>query len=149
MDKKKIVFDSERMKHPHTGLYHFCKNLGEALLEKKPDNYAVGFYMRDSDNEVFGDKVKYYRQKLFHKFWPFFASDANLWHSTYQLSSYFPKNTNVKVLSTIHDLNFLKEGKSLAKEKKYLKKLQDNLNRADIVVAISSYVKRIWKIIVI
>lgn len=144
MDKFRVIFDAERMKYPHTGLYHFCKQLGLALLEKNKSTESIDlqFYLSDIASEIFGDHVHYVKQKSIHKFLPPFLRNNRLWHSTYQLSSYFPRNSNTKILATIHDLNFLKEGKSPEKEKKYLKKLQDNLDRADSVVAISNYVKQ-------
>ncbi|MEZ0452611.1 glycosyltransferase family 1 protein [Sphingobacterium thalpophilum] len=142
MKNLNIIFDAERMKYPHTGLFHFCKQLGQALLKKTTDPYEMVFFTNNPANEDFGTEANYYQQKSLQKFWmPRFAN-FNLWHSSFQLSDYFPRNSRIKVLSTIHDLNFLKEGKSIEKEKKYLKKIQANLDRADIVVAISHYVKK-------
>ncbi|MFD2906696.1 glycosyltransferase family 4 protein [Sphingobacterium anhuiense] len=138
----KIIFDTERMKHKHTGLYFFCKHLGLSLLKNQTTDAKLSLYYPDSIKKDFGDQVHYIKQKSLHKFWMPRFNNVDLWHSTYQLSSYFPsKGTKTKVLSTIHDLNFLKEGKSVQKEKYYLKKLQDNLDRADCIVAISKYVK--------
>ncbi|GAA4182939.1 glycosyltransferase family 1 protein [Sphingobacterium ginsenosidimutans] len=142
MKKKQIIFDAERMKYPHTGLYHFCKQLGNALLNKTADPYAMVFYTNNPANEDFGSKASYYQQKSLQKFCMPRFSNSDLWHSTFQLSSYFPRNNKIKVLSTIHDLNFLKENKSVEKEKKYLKSLQNNLDKADVIVAISHYVKK-------
>ncbi|WP_343569512.1 glycosyltransferase family 1 protein [Sphingobacterium sp.] len=142
--KDTIIFDAERMKYPHTGLYHFCKQLGMALLKNNSfeHNMDLQFYLSDVTSKIFGDHVHYIQQKSIHKFLRPSLRNNELWHSTYQLSSYFPRNSNIKILATIHDLNFLKEGKSIEKERKYLKKLQDNLDRADSVVAISNYVKQ-------
>jgi len=142
MGKFNIIFDAERMKYPHTGLFHFCKQLGQALLRKTIDPYEMVFYTNNPANEDFGAKANYYQQKSLQKFWMPRFSNSDLWHSTFQLSSYFPRNNKIKVLSTIHDLNFLKENKSVEKEKKYLKSLQNNLDKADVIVAISHYVKK-------
>jgi len=131
------------MKYPHTGLYHFCRQLGLALLEenKCTESIDIQFYLSNIASKIFGNHVHYIQQKSIHKFFHPFLRNTQLWHSTYQLSSYFPRNPKIKILATIHDLNFLKEGKSNEKERKYLKKLQNNLDRADSVVAISNYVK--------
>lgn len=142
MGKFNIIFDAERMKYPHTGLYHFCKQLGNALLKKTAHPYEMVFYTNNPTNEDFGVEAKYYQQKSLQKFWMPRFSNSDLWHSTFQLSSYFPRNNKIRVLSTIHDLNFLKENKSVEKEKKYLKSLQNNLDKADVIVAISHYVKQ-------
>jgi glycosyltransferase involved in cell wall biosynthesis len=138
----RIIFDTERMKHRHTGLYFFCKHLGIALLENRSANAELLYYSPDPGSPDFGSEVAYIQQKSLHKFWMPNFDDISLWHSTYQLSSYFPrKGKKTKIISTIHDLNFLKEGKTPDKEKFYLKKLQANLDKADCIVAISNYVK--------
>lgn len=138
----RIIFDTERMKHKHTGLYFFCKHLGSALLENRSTDADLLFYSPDPLSQEFGIEVTYVQQKSLHKFWMPNFEDISLWHSTYQLSSYFPrKGKKTKIISTIHDLNFLKEGKTPDKEKFYLKKLQANLDKADCIVAISNYVK--------
>lgn len=144
MDRFGVIFDAERMKYPHTGLYHFCKQLGLALVEenKSDESIDLQFYLSDVYDKIFGENVHYIQQKSIHKFLRPFFSKTRIWHSTYQLSSYFPRNPKTKVLSTIHDLNFLKEGKSIEKERKYLKILQRNLDHSDCVVAISKYVKQ-------
>ncbi|MGJ1191738.1 MULTISPECIES: glycosyltransferase family 4 protein [Sphingobacterium] len=144
MDRFNVIFDAERMKYPHTGLYHFCKQLGLALLEENKDteSFDIQFYISDLSSLPFGNHVNYIQQKSMHKFLRPFLPNTQLWHSTYQLSSYFPRNPKTTILTTIHDLNFLKEGKSNEKERKYLKKLQNNLDRTDSVVAISNYVKQ-------
>ncbi|MGN6164136.1 MAG: glycosyltransferase family 4 protein, partial [Flavisolibacter sp.] len=58
-----------------------------------------------------------------------------------QGTMYYPWHRNIKVVLTVHDLNFLyDESKSDAKKKKYLKQLADKVKRADYIVAISQFV---------
>mgnify|MGYP000545102375 CR=1 FL=1 len=47
---KKIIFDGERMKYPHTGLYHFCLQLGSAIQNNKGDEEELTFYVRENWN---------------------------------------------------------------------------------------------------
>ncbi|SUI96875.1 D-inositol-3-phosphate glycosyltransferase [Sphingobacterium spiritivorum] len=140
MDKK-IIFDTERMKYEHTGLYHFCLHLGQALDQYMPKSDRLFFYQNPKTSLVFGDKANYLKQLSFHKFIKPNYSKYDIWHATFQLSSYIPKTRKPKVLLTIHDLNFIAEGKSESKSKKYLKKIQHNIDLSSEIVAISEYVK--------
>jgi glycosyltransferase involved in cell wall biosynthesis len=136
---KKIIFDCERMKYPHTGLYHFCLQLGKAIENNKDDKEELTFYVREKEHGAFGNNAHYLNQHSLHKFWMPVLSDYNIWHSTYQGTQYMPTRSNIKVVLTIHDLNFIHEGKSQDKIKRELKKLQKKIDRADHIVAISKF----------
>jgi glycosyltransferase involved in cell wall biosynthesis len=92
-------------------------------------------------SRLFNKSIPVVAQYSLHKFYLPFLGQYQLFHSTFQGTNYFPFCFKGKVLLTVHDLNFLHEGKSLAKQKKYLGNLRKKLNRADFVVAISEYVK--------
>lgn len=69
--------------------------------------------------------------------------EYDIWHCTYQSSHYLPKrNKKIKVVLSIHDLNFLYEKKDVAKQKKYLKHLQSNIDRSDAIVCISDFCRK-------
>lgn len=137
-----IIVDAERMKYPHTGLYHYCLQLGKSLIEQKPvDMIAPTFYVPPSANGIFGSNT-YRSQHPLHKFYLPFASKYALWHATFQGTNYFPIHSKAKIVLTVHDLNFLHEGKSPAKEQKYLKALQKKVDRADAIIAISQFIKK-------
>jgi len=142
MKKSKIIFDAERMKYPHTGLYHFCLNLGNAIVDQCPKDKELFFYLNAKMPKIFGPDRQYIDQYSLQKFFMPRLRNFSIWHSTFQLTSYLPRHKSLKVVSTIHDLNFLKEGKSPQKIEGYLKKIQHTLDRADEIVAISNYVKR-------
>ncbi|WP_099367866.1 glycosyltransferase family 4 protein [Sphingobacterium sp. 1.A.4] len=137
----KVVFDTERMKYAHTGLYHYCLNLGNALLTAKPSHADLYFYHNEKSPLVFGEDKNYIRQKSIQKFLKPSWKDYDVYHANFQLSPYLPNKGKCKVVLTIHDLNFIAEGKSPEKVKKYLTKVQRNIDRADAVVAISKFVK--------
>ncbi|TDS11096.1 glycosyltransferase family 4 protein [Sphingobacterium paludis] len=141
MEQLQILFDAERMKYPHTGLYHFCLNLGLALQDLAPDNASLTFFLNKQVEKPFQVGARYIPQHSHQKFLKPRFSQFDVWHSTFQLTAYLPADRRVKVLSTIHDLNFLKEGKSEQKVARYLKKIQALIDRSDVVVAISNYVK--------
>jgi glycosyltransferase involved in cell wall biosynthesis len=67
----------------------------------------------------------------------------DIWHCTYQNSDYVPqRNRKIKVVLTIHDLNFLYEKKEAWKRDKYLRHLQENINRSDVIVCISEFCRK-------
>lgn len=140
---KGILFDCERMKYPHTGLYHFCKQLGQALAAADdPLASQLSFYTRESEQGLFGEKAHYLRQHSLHKFVLPNLSKYAVWHATYQGTMYYPFHRDIRVVLTVHDLNFMhEENRPLHKKERELKKLQQKIDRADAIVAISHFVK--------
>jgi len=137
----KIIFDCERMKYGFTGLFEYCLQLGRKLQSCKEVEDSIGFYLPQelSNHFVPADDLLY--QRSLHKFiFPRYRK-IDLWHTTYQLSSYIPKSKTIKRLLTVHDLNFLHEGKSQSKIRKYLKLHQQNIDLADHIVTISEFTK--------
>jgi glycosyltransferase involved in cell wall biosynthesis len=143
MKYPEIIFDAERMKYAHTGIYHYCLHLGNALLQQQAlHSDDIGFYLPRSAGEIFGDDAYYIRQRSLHKLLMPSLSNHHLWHSTFQGTNYFPEIASVKKVLTVHDLNFLHENKSPAKQQKYLALLEDKLQKADKVVVISNFVQQ-------
>lgn len=134
-----IVFDCEKMRYPNTGLYHFCKQLGTALLRQEtalPDSFCA--YVPEKERGCFGADVTYRIRHSLHKFYmP--HKGIKLWHSTYQLTHYMPSQT--PVLQTVHDLNFLHESISRGKQKEYHKRIKRHLRQVKVIVAISKFAK--------
>jgi glycosyltransferase involved in cell wall biosynthesis len=130
------------MKYPHTGLYHFCYHLGWTLRHQADrSKYDITFYVRKPEFGIFGQDADYMAQHSLHKFILPFTNKYDIWHSTYQATQYFPKNRKIKIILTVHDLNFLHEStKTSEKRKRELKKLQEKIDRADHIVAISQFV---------
>jgi hypothetical protein len=62
----------------------------------------------------------------------------SLWHSTSQLSKRIPSKP-IKLVYTIHDLNFLYANKPNWKKKRTLKSIQKNCDRADYLTFISNF----------
>lgn len=134
-----IVVDCERMKYPHTGLYQFCLHLSQALLQTNVDK-RLCFYTPSRVKNIFGKEACYLRQRPAHKLIFPSTKDVSLWHCTHQSSDYFPFNKNVKKLLTLHDLNYLHdETKPLSKKQKFTEGLQQKVDAADAVVAISQF----------
>jgi len=137
----RIIFDCERMKYVNTGLYHYCLNLGQSLQQhRSPEQLSV--FVPDHVRESFNPLTTCIPQHSLQKFLMPSVSQYHIWHSTYQSSQYLPRrNKKIKVLLTIHDLNFLHEDKSEHKKERYLKHVQQNIDRSDAIVCISEFTK--------
>lgn len=137
-----IFFDCERMKYPHTGLYHFCLQLGRALLrQRRPTDEELSFFLPKQCRDLFPGQPAVSPNPLF-KQWMLFARNARLWHSTYQQSDYFPYGSRARKVLTIHDLNFLHENKSTRRRRYYLRDLQRKIEHTDSIVTISNFVRK-------
>ncbi len=141
--KSRIIFDCERMKYTHTGLFSYCFQLGMQLQDlADPDLQELSFFVPPGLQGIFGKESGYILQNSLQKFWLPTLNSYDIWHSTYQNSQYLPaRNKKVKVVLTIHDLNFLYEDKPWYKKRKYLKHLQHNIDRSSAVVCISEFSK--------
>ncbi len=136
----KVILECERMKHPYTGLYEYCYQLGHAL-QKYFDEDGIGYYVPKSAVGVFGEAYKYYEKRSIDKLLRRRDMQADVWHSIFQTTRYLKVRSNMKKVLTIQDLNFLYEKDFPGKVSKYLNIVQRNIDRADYVVAISNYTK--------
>ncbi|RYY98738.1 MAG: glycosyltransferase family 1 protein, partial [Chitinophagaceae bacterium] len=128
------------MKYPHTGLYHFCLHLGRQLAATAPAGRRLCYYTPPSAQGLFGADACYRAQHSLQKFRLPATGDVDIWHNTYQGSNYYPQRRRLKVLLTIHDLNFMHdEGKAADRKQRHLDKLKRKVERADHIVAISQF----------
>jgi glycosyltransferase involved in cell wall biosynthesis len=135
-----IWLDAERMKHPYTGLFHFCLELGNALVAVHSEHEDLTFFLPGNLQGSFGKEVHYVHQKIIHKYFSPSWRKMDVWHSMQQDSDYFPRS-RVPLVLTIHDLNFLHQpGKSLADKKRALARLKTRVGMARQIVTISSFV---------
>jgi glycosyltransferase involved in cell wall biosynthesis len=144
---KAVLFECERMKHPHTGLYHFCLNLGSQIVIAS-QREKINFLVPKKLVGIFGDNANYVPLQAWNKIhignqYRWLATRTyDVWHMTYQTSYYKPTSSKTRLVMTLHDLNFLHEHPdNLRKANKYLKIVQDRIDRADHVVFISKFCK--------
>jgi glycosyltransferase involved in cell wall biosynthesis len=130
------------MKYPHTGLYHYCYHLGLALQKNyDPEKLEFYYYIKKNTFGIFGEKANYIAQHSLQKFILPSTKQFDIWHTNYQGTQYFPKKRQLKIVLTIHDLNFLHENKKTEEKKKEeIEKIQKKIERADHIVAISEFV---------
>lgn len=141
----RITFDCVPAKSPVSGLYQVCLNLGNALLhhaDREKEEFT--FYVHRSQPALFGNNQRYLIHSESHRFFQrALRQSCDVWHSTIQDARIKPHNRRIKLVLTIHDLNFLIQRKDEpSKIKKYLKRVQAGIDRADYIVCISEYTRQ-------
>jgi glycosyltransferase involved in cell wall biosynthesis len=139
---KDVLIDMHRLKNnPYNGLYIFSKDLGDQLAVQQPDDMTLHFYLPQQQFGLFGNNVHYARHRSIDKLYRFGTSRYDVWHVTTTISWYRPFHPRVKVVYTLHDLNFLIEDrKNTERNRRVLNLIRKRAERADYIVAISDYV---------
>jgi glycosyltransferase involved in cell wall biosynthesis len=140
----RVIFDCERMKYEDTGLYQYCLNLGNHLSKfAETGSEKLSFYSPYGTQELFGEKADHIVQTEIHKYCMPSLKGYKIWHATYQDSYYLPfRNEKIKVILTIHDLNFMYDhSKAEWKKRRNLRRLQILINRADVIICVSNHSK--------
>jgi glycosyltransferase involved in cell wall biosynthesis len=145
--KMKIILDCDLMKYPHSGLYHYCLNLGKQVQKLIDEENAgsISFYVPPGEKNTFGTNAKSIVERK--SIWNFFnpvLKKCNIWHAPFQSGRIFPdkkKYPGIKVLLTIHDLNPLHEGKLPGEQQKSLSHTQSLIDKSDAIVCISEFCK--------
>jgi glycosyltransferase involved in cell wall biosynthesis len=138
---KKVLVDMHRLgKNSFNGLYIYSKELGDELIKLKPDNVSLYYYLPKNLFGFFGKAVQYIKQSSFDKFFHRKGRSMDIWHSTTSVSWYMPANKRTKFIFTLHDINFLLERPEDTKRNaELLKLIQERIDRADHVIAISQF----------
>lgn len=144
---KKIVLDCDLMRHPNSGLYHYCLNLGLSVqgLLKEDSSGCISFYVPPEEATTFGKGSRTIIEKK--SFWNLLRRPlhhCNIWHAPFQSGRIVPdknKYPGMKVLLTIHDLNPLHEGESKEEQHRSLAHTQSLIDRSDAIVCISAFCK--------
>ncbi|TXI34804.1 MAG: hypothetical protein E6Q58_01095, partial [Niabella sp.] len=147
INMRSIILDCDLMKHPNSGLYHYCLNLGRevnSLIQEK-DDLKMTMFVPEAEKNTFGSDVKSVVDKKW--VWNFLKpveKNCVLWHAPFQSGRIVPDKKrwpSIKVLLTIHDLNVLHEGKPAEEQRKSLAHTQQLINRADALVCISQFTR--------
>ena len=135
----KVFLDLEKIKRPNSGLGQFGLHLSKNIIDQADEGF-IGVYLPDEYfDEYKGVEKKQW--KAIHKISKV-SVNTSIWHSFHQEAVYFPKNKNIKLVLTIHDLNFLEKYKE-AKKLKMLNSLQKLVSQSKALVFISNYTKNI------
>lgn len=139
MSKAKVLVAFDSMRYPNTGLFHFGKSLGRALLTNNEDRFNMTFFLHPSTTEFDGDDVQKQYLKKYHKLFYINSAKINLFHFTDQLPRLSPGKVNGKKILTVHDLNQVHENISDKAKAAYLQKLGRSMDACDKIVAISQF----------
>ncbi|TFF34822.1 glycosyltransferase family 4 protein [Mucilaginibacter psychrotolerans] len=139
MSRPKVLVAFDSMRYPNTGLFHFGKSLGRALLRKNADKFDLNFFLHPKTTEFDADNVPIIRLRKYHKLFYFNTHKIELFHFTDQLPRLAPAKVGGKKILTIHDINPVHEAPGSKAEAYYLKKLSSHIRHCDRVVAISQF----------
>lgn len=134
----RIGLDLEKLKYPHNGLYTFCIQLGQRLLQLKTEDERLTYYLPGDFNQFKGDfkKIPY---KWYDRY-AFNPAEMDIWHAVHQTGNVWPRKKARKTIVTIHDLNFLFEpNKSQREKSRSLEAIQRQVDETDNIVAISQF----------
>jgi glycosyltransferase involved in cell wall biosynthesis len=142
-----VTVDLERLKNLHCGLGQYCLHLGRALPATAGDIELTYFLPHDKADSFAGLDVQFeaaaaWRRETWLRplrWLPLQRRRTDLWHATHQQTKYLPIDARTPVLLTIHDLNFLREGRA-AKIRRELARVQRLIDRACAVTTISQFV---------
>lgn len=141
-----IILDCDLMRHPNSGLYHYCLNISEHVNNILAGSIERPMSMYLPSGNLLPYKKKYHIiEKKWHKYWKPFLSDCKVWHAPFQSGRIVPdktKHRHIKVLLTVHDLNPLHEGKPKEEQRKSLAYTQQLIDRSDAIVCISDFTKK-------
>lgn len=138
---KTVLVEMEKLKNPHSGLGQVCLHLGQQFNRLKPPGLQLEYYLPESQQTIFGNKVPTVKQSPLHKIFPLKSDQYDVWHCLHQNSSYLPSNKKTKMILTIHDLNFLEKYKGIKRALK-LGGLQKRVDRAHTLTVISRYTEK-------
>ena len=128
----------------HDGLGEFASQIGQRVAAVAPawrERYgvAIDFHLREKFSGLFGNDVGYLHVNRWHRVRHAQPEPYALWHSLHQLNKNLPPlmqpDTHAR-LTTVHDLNYLYEGKSYSSWRRHRLALA-LMQRSDEVVAIS------------
>ncbi len=134
----RIGFDAERLKNPKNRLGKFAEYLGNALIQRR--EFEIQFFQKKKTERHFPKPASYGYLYDHHKTMGV-PADAAVWHATHQLAKYLPTDRKVPVITTVHDLHFLRDGATKSKIQKKLERVQRLLDRSAILVYISEFTR--------
>ncbi len=133
-----VLVNMERQRYPNSGLGYYCRCLEKGLREIQNEACELSFYRPRKGNE---SHIENYN--TLHKFFNPKTYAYEGLHITHQLDRYFNRCFKPKkYIVTLHDLNFIREKHSKSKELKLFLWCRRNLERADVIVCISDFVRQ-------
>jgi glycosyltransferase involved in cell wall biosynthesis len=135
--RKRVLIDLCSIDNLSCGFGQICLNYNRIFGAMNPNDIEFQFLVTDTSNDHSGKR--YLSLRDFNRMYRRNFSELNLFHITNQQRTYKHIPTNIPVVLTIHDLNFLYE-KTPLKIQKYMQKVNHLLQYAQAVVTISHFV---------
>ncbi len=136
---KRVLIDIYKAKLPYSGLGQFSIHLAKELQKQSLTDIEFHFLYPESKHPLVPSEEQFLKANWKTRYLPFTGPSYDLWHSLHQFPSHKPPRHTAQIL-TLHDLNFLKE-KNKVKAKRYLHRLQKNVNQAAVLTTISEFSK--------
>lgn len=142
-----VILDCDLMKFPNSGLFHYCKNLGESVSTDTigSGDASLMMYVPESARLAFdAGKMRTIIEQAWHRLWKPFLLDCRVWHAPFQSGRMVPNRNlfrHINTVLTIHDLNVLHEGKPEEEQRKNIDHVQKMIDQSDAVVCISEFTK--------
>lgn len=133
-----LAIDATQINKTSTGIGNVTQSLVSGLQEYAPDSLSIQYLVQKNVPEQLKNN-NCYLVKKWEKFIKFSLPKVDIWHSTYQHFRYVRKTNRTKHIITIHDLNFIYE-KNAKKAAYHLRRMQNKIDAADVIVAISKFV---------
>ncbi|WP_460969513.1 glycosyltransferase family 4 protein [Spirosoma migulaei] len=142
----RIIFDCDLMKFPHSGLYHYCQNLGEHINKQlaETNQPLMRLYLPPRKKLTLTAEPHHLVEQKWHRLIQPFLLNCRIWHAPFQSGRILPDKKrfpHLKVVLTVHDLNVLHEGKPDAVQRKSLAHTQSLIDQSDAIVCISEFTK--------
>jgi len=145
----RVVIDLERSKSPYCGLGQFALHFGREIVEVTAGSFQPTLLLPPGSTQDFGNGYEVLNARPWMKLSAFpschrwlravaYPREIAVWHATHQCTKYWPADPHTPVVLTLHDLNFLRE-KTPAKIQRRLRQLQQNVDRATLIVTGSHF----------
>ncbi len=138
----RVLLQLEKLQTPFNGLYTVSEQLAQSISELPDPVLDFIYYVPPAFIGQFGQAIHYRTLSKWHKKFPCLGPKVDIWHNIHQDCRYLPASKKTKLMITINDLNFLYEDFSEEEKKRRLQILQNRINKATQLIAISEYVKQ-------
>jgi glycosyltransferase involved in cell wall biosynthesis len=144
--QRKIILDCDLMRHRDSGLFHYCRNLGNYASRRFASNpeLSYGLYIPPGAKTDFEPGTRQFQErKWHHRFVNPALFNCNIWHAPFQSGRILPPvNSRTKIVLTIHDLNCLHEDKTAKERERSLQHTQSLVDRSDVLICISQHCRK-------
>lgn len=135
--KKNVLIDLTNYDSLTYGFGQIAAAYAAAFSSLPAGEFHFIYLMRRKRLRDFGSNVTSVPVRFYHKFLPFTLPKADVWHAVNQQRKLLRVAGGTKFVFTIHDFNFLT--KKPWKVRRYLRKMQNKVDKAAAVTAVSRY----------